>query len=414
MSAAPFQVSFPEAGIDELKSKLSTVTFPGEIPLGEKDKWERGAPQAEIKRLVEYWKDGFDFKAAEAGLNTMPQFTAPVMVDGFGTLDIHFVHQKSEVERAVPLLFVHGWPGSFIEVQKLLPLLNGDGKGPSFHIVAPSLPNFGFSEGVKKPGFGVEQYVEVCQKLMQTLGYTQYACQGGDWGMYITRALSLLHPESVKSVHINMIRAEPPSFTSNPLLWLQHALTPYSDADKAGLARTAWFAKSGRGYFIEQSTKPQTLGYALADSPVALLAWIVEKLHDWTDAYPWTDDEILTWISIYWFSRAGPAASVRIYYEIMHQSTPRMTDRTRLEKHIVGVPLGLAYFPRELTVIPKTWARTLGKVVWESTSGKGGHFAAWERPDVIAGDLIAMHRKGGPCYGVVKGGNGYTKNVARL
>lgn len=163
------------------------------------------------------------------------------------------------------------------------------------------------------------------------------------------------------------------------------------------------------GYYIEQATKPQTIGYGLADSPVALLAWIREKLNDWTDAYPWTDDEALTWVTIYWFSRAGPAASVRIYYEVLHQEAPRMGAQKKVDGYIPHVPLGLAFFPKELSVVPATWARGLGNVVWESRHEWGGHFAAWERPEVIAGDLIAMHKRGGPCYGVVKGRNGYVK-----
>ncbi len=174
-------------------------------------------------------------------------------------------------------------------------------------------------------------------------------------------------------------KSQPPRLTSNPLLWLQHAVTPYSARDKAGFERSKWFATEGSGYRTQQSTKPQTLGYGLTDSPVALLAWIYEKLHDWTDSYPWTDDEILTWVSIYWFSTAGPTANLRIYYEAAHPNTANGgVHRNRTNQYIPKVKLGLCYCPKEIDVIPHSWGRTVGPVVFESQKTKGGHFAAWE------------------------------------
>jgi len=234
--------------------------------------------------------------------------------------------------------------------------------------------------------------------------------QGGDWGFYITRCIGYLYPEHCLASHINMIRASAPSATSNPILALQHALTPYTSAEKRGLDRNNWFLKEGSGYRTLQSTKPQTLGYSLADSPVGLLAWIYEKLHDWTDAYPWTDDEILTWISIYYFSTAGPAASLRIYYEATHGDSD--ATRERMSSWIPTVRLGMAYFPRELGVVPKTWGRTLGPVAYESEHGSGGHFAAWEQPETIANDLNGMFGREGPCARIVKGKSGYDDGIA--
>lgn len=242
---------------------------------------------------------------------------------------------------------------------------------------------------------------------MLSLGYSTYVTQGGDWGFYITRAIGLLYPRHCLASHINMIRASAPKITRNPALALQHALSPYSAAEKKGLERSEWFEKEGFGYNLLQRTKPQTLSYAFADSPVALLAWIYEKLHDWTDSYPWTDDEILTWVSIYWFSTAGPVAHIRIYYEAMHNATPVIPTRDTLIGWIPSVKLGMAFFPKELTVVPRTWGRTLGPVVYKSENEQGGHFAAWERPDVIAADLLKMFQKGGPCYNIVKGKSGY-------
>ncbi|EKG19467.1 Epoxide hydrolase-like protein [Macrophomina phaseolina MS6] len=411
-SPSPYTVNVPDEALEILRNKLAVATFPDE--LGAADQWPYGAPLADVKRLAKYWQDGFDWRKAEAKINNLPNFKTQVEVKGFSPVDIHFVYQKSDSESAIPLLFCHGWPGSFIEVTKLLPLLKSG--SPAFHVVAPSLPNFGFSSGVKEPGFSLQQYAEVCHKLMVQLGYDEYVTQGGDWGFYVTRSIGILYPNSCKASHVNLIRADPPEFKKHPLLALQHAVSPYTEAEKRGLERGAWFAQEGAGYNLLQRTKPQTIGYALADSPVALLAWIYEKLHDWTDNYPWTDDEILTWISIYWFSTAGPAASVRVYYEATHVSPKAdiIPTRARTEKWVPKVKLGLAWFPKELTVPPKTWARTLGPVVYESESLRGGHFAAWENPDIIAVDLQKMFSKAGPCYKAVNGRSGYEEERSRL
>ena len=207
--------------------------------------------------------------------------------------------------------------------------------------------------------------------------------------------------------HINLVLARAPTFTKTPLLALQHAVTSYSHREQIGQARSAWFEREGYGYNLLQSTKPQTIGYALADSPVALLAWIYEKLHDWTDAYPWTDDEILTWVSIYWFSSAGPAASVRIYYEATHPEPQSTVSTSTLREWIPRVKLGLAHFAREITVVPNSWGHTLGPVYYQSEHERGGHFAAWEMPEAIAGDLQKMFGKKGPCYGVVEDRDGF-------
>ncbi|KAI9772832.1 MAG: hypothetical protein M1840_008714 [Geoglossum simile] len=399
----PFTIAIPDSALSALQQKLSCATFPDEL---DSAAWDYGVPLKDIQQLTEYWKEGFDWRKQEALLNRMPQFMTSIPVDGFETLDIHFVHQTSEVDAAIPLLVVHGWPGSFIEVQKLLPLLvKGAPNSPAFHVVAPSLPNFGFSQGSKKRGFGPHQYAEVCHKLMLSLGYNEYVTQGGDWGFFINRTISHLYPAHCKATHTNMVWASPPTLARHPMLTLQHLLTPLTPAEKAGVSRTTWFMQEGSGYRMLQSTKPQTLAYALTDSPTALLAWIYEKLHDWTDAYPWTHDEILTWISIYQFSRAGPAASIRIYYEIAHATSPTMT-LSQVSRYIPTVKLGLTYFPQELILVPKTWGRTLGPVVFEAEHPRGGHFAAWERPDDLAQDLKTMFGRTGGAFACVKDKNG--------
>ncbi|RDW59626.1 hypothetical protein BP6252_12713 [Coleophoma cylindrospora] len=411
MAPEPFTIDVPQSKIDTLKTKLSLAEFPDEL---EAAGWDLGAPLADVKRLTKAWEN-YDWRAAEEKLNQIPQYHTDIEVDGFGKLDIHFVWQKSEVKNAIPLIFVHGWPGSFIECQHILPLLAQPG-GPAFHIVAPSLPNFGFSERVKQRGFAAAQYAETCHKLMLQLGYNQYVTQGGDWGYLITRSMGLLYPNHVKASHVNMIGIDSaPTFRKNPILALQHAVTPYSEAENVGFERAKWFSKEGRGYNLEQSTKPQTLAYALHDSPVALLAWIYEKLHDWTDSYPWTDDQILEWVSIYQFSRAGPGAAHNIYYEVAHTKPgPGSILRETLKEYIPKVKLGLAFNPKELVVPPKIWGRALGDVVFESDNPSGGHFYATEKPEFLARDLRTMFGKGGGAYGVVKGLSGYDDTRARL
>lgn len=403
----PFAVNVPDEELENLHRRLALARFPSQLESSDQDLWDFGVPSKDVQRLTHYWRTGFDWRKAEAKLNELPQYRTDIEVEGFGSLDIHFIHRKSSVKKAIPLLFSHGWPGSFIEVTKLLPLLkDGDGH-PAFHIVAPSLPNFGFSSGVTKRGFGLAQYAEVLHKLMIKLGYDQYVTQGGDWGYWITRAVGYRYPDHCKASHVNMIEARPPKWSTSPFLALQHALKPYTDAEKAGRRRAEWFDREGYGYNTIQRTKPQTIGVSLADSPVALLAWIYEKLHDWTDSYPWTDDEILTWISIYWFSKPGPEASVRIYYESFHSESVSGIPYSKLMSYIPDVKLGLAHLPCEIAAAPSTWVETLGPVVRQSRHKRGGHFAAWEVPKVIVDDLQAMLGKEGPCYGLITDREGY-------
>ncbi|CAL1713417.1 unnamed protein product [Somion occarium] len=400
MAEKPFTLAVPDADLEFLHKKLEFTRLPDEL---DDAKWDYGVPLDDINRLVAKWKDGFDWRASEAAINVIPQFTRDIEVDGHGTLNIHYVHQKSKLENAIPLLFVHGWPGHFMEVAKLLPLLTVVAPDqPSFHVVALSFPGFGFSEAPKKKGFAMTQYAEVGHKLMLALGYKEYVTQGGDWGHVTKTIVQTYGGKHAKAWHSNCVNnTGPPSLKSTPWLYLKYLVTPFSEDDRKGFERSAWFQMKGTGYFQEQSTYPQTLGYSLADSPVGLLAWIYEKLVTWTDNYPWTDDEVLTWISLYWFSRPGPAASVRIYYEVVAAS-----DFTRPQW--ISVPIGFSYFPKELMIAPKLWGRALGNVVFESDHKSGGHFAAHEKPRELAKDLRKMFGIGGPAFGVVSGKSGYT------
>ncbi|KAF6788141.1 epoxide hydrolase, partial [Colletotrichum sojae] len=377
-SIRPYKINVSDSQIAELHAKLDLAKFPSETALTES--WDYGAPVSHVKRLAQRWRHGFDWRAEEAKLNEVPQFTTPISVDGFDELQIHFVWQRSKQPGAIPLLFCHGWPGSFYEVLKLLPLLTTQENGVLFDVVAPSLPNFGFSEGPDKPGFRIPQYAEVMHKVMLKLGYDQYVTQGGDWGFSITRFMGILYPDHVLASHLNMVSARPPNLLRHPWLYLK-SLLPYSEQERKGIERSRWFASEGFGYNLEQQTRPATVGLAWADSPVALLSWIYEKLHDWTDAYPWTDDEILAWISIYQFSVAGPEASARIYYEMRHPAMPKEQF-----DWVPRVKLGLSVFPRDLFVPPMSHARTLGPVALAKVHADGGHFAAHERPEILAAD----------------------------
>ncbi|KAK6356742.1 hypothetical protein TWF718_001084 [Orbilia javanica] len=408
----PYKISVPQEKIDLVKQKLELASFPDEL---EDSSWDLGTPLSEIKRLTKYWKESFDWRAAESHLNEVPQFTTTIEVDGFEPLATHFVHVKCKIPgvNAIPLLFVHGWPGSFLESLRLIPLLTAGTSGPYFDVVAPSLADFGFSDAPKKIGFDAAKHAELYHKLMLKLGYSEYVTQGGDWGAMISKFIALKYgPTHCKSSHFNfMWWVSPPKVTKNPFLWLQYNLQPHSDLDKERLARRSWFYDEGMGYNNLQASKPQTIGYALQDSPVGLLAWIYEKMHDWSDGYKWTDDEILTWVSMYAYSNAGPTASGRIYYMDKHQ--PADQKAMVFGPIQSSVPIGISVFPLDIVVWPLAWGRASGKVVFEKVHPSGGHFAAHERPEWLAEDLKTMFGKKGNTYGIVSGRNGYAAK-ARL
>ncbi|EGE02283.1 epoxide hydrolase [Trichophyton equinum CBS 127.97] len=408
-SIKPFKISVPDSQLEILRKKLEVTTFPDEL---DESKWDLGAPLDDIKRLTEYWKEKFDWREKERQLNEqMSHFTTDVELAGFDKLNIHFVHHRSEVAGAIPLLFLHGWPGSFLEVSKLLPLLTaGSESHPAFHVVAPSLPNFGFSEGVKKRGFGLAQYAEAMNAVMMALGYEEYVVQGGDWGGVISRIMAKRYPSHVRAVHVNFLILSLPYPWKSPILFLKSLLTiPFSRKDQAKLAVSKNYVTQGNGYMAQQGSRPQTLGYSLHDSPVGLLAWIYEKLHAWTDSYAWTEDEVLTWVSIYLFSRAGPAASTRIYYEFNNASPGpgNFSSEEVASCYSPDVKFAIAHFPREILAFPMLWCRYIGDVVRESEFDKGGHFAAWEVPDVLAADIQGFFGKEGQAYGIVSGADGY-------
>ncbi|KAI0161744.1 Alpha/Beta hydrolase protein [Hypoxylon sp. FL1284] len=393
----PYRIDVPSSEIEWLNQRLLTSKVPD---LFEAD-WERGPPTEDVKRISKYWREEFSWRSFEKRLNELPQYETTVTLGGFKPFQVHFIHQRSKSPDAIPLIFVHGWPGSFYEVSRILPILakSEQNGGPAFHVIAPSLPNFGFSSRIDSPGFGIRQYAETCHQLMQILGYKQYASQGGDWGSSITLSMGAFHPESLRAIHLNLIAGVPPA-PASPFAFISflatHFLNWYSPKEIDGLKGGKEFQEKGTGYFEIQKTRPNTIGFALADSPVGLLAWIYDKLVSWTDSYPWTPQEVCEWVSLYCFSRAGPAASLVIYHE-----ASKGDWQSRAGISVPGTKMGFSYFPKEFFSTPRASNRRLGDVVFEKEHEAGGHFAAWEKPELLAGDLCAMHGEGGGAHGAV-------------
>ncbi|KAK2671707.1 Epoxide hydrolase-like [Fusarium oxysporum f. sp. vasinfectum] len=268
---APFKIHVPDSLLEEVKIKLQYARLDNGMADVEWNDLEIG--HSAFKEVVEFWRDEYDWRKYEAFLNTFNHFKAPIQVDGFEPLDIHFLHHRSSRQDAIPLVFVHGWPGSFLEATKILPLLVNPPEGKqAFHVVAPSIPGYGFSQYSKRSGFGLEQHAACFALLMKRLGYEKYVCQGGDWGSSIVRYMALNHPDAVQAIHINMFLALPPDSRKAPEKYARYQKNDYTEQELKNLERTHWFATEERGYQRIQETKPVTLGYALHDSPVGMLA----------------------------------------------------------------------------------------------------------------------------------------------
>ncbi|KAF7553412.1 hypothetical protein G7Z17_g3641 [Cylindrodendrum hubeiense] len=389
----PFQVHVPDSLLEETKVKLKYARLDHGMADVEWNDLEIG--HIAFKELVKFWRDEYDWRKFEVHLNTFHHFKTPIQVTGFEALDIHFLHHRSSRPDAIPLLFVHGWPGSFLESLKLIPLLTEPTNGSqAFHVVAPSIPGYGFSSYSKKSGFGLEQHAECFAKLMQKIGYEKYVCQGGDWGSSVVRYMALNHPESVLAIHINMFLALPPSPEKSKEKFERYKNNAYSDQELKNLDRTHWFATDERGYQRIQETKCVTLGYALHDSPVGMLAWFVGKLKAWTDDYPWTKEELIHWAFIHY--QGSPSAAMQIYKEA--ESVLNENPNSMLGRYI-SQPVGGSLFPKELWLYPRDWmAETCNIQFWRQHE-KGGHFIAWERPEALAADVAEFYRKTGPVFG---------------
>ena len=374
----PFTVDVPDAVLGDLRERLARTRLPDQL---EDVGWDYGAELGYVTDLITYWRDEFDWRAAERRLNALDQYKT--VIDG---LDIHFIHQRSPVEDALPLIITHGWPGSVAEFLKVIgpltdPAAHGGDPADAFHVVAPSMPGYGFSDKPREPGFGPEQIADVNARLMARLGYERYGAQGGDWGSIVSTWHAFKHPEQVAGLHLNMVVAQPPAGVEDPT-----AGVPPEELQRSQ-ARLTFYNTDENGYAQIPGTKPQTVGYGLNDSPAGQAAWIVEKFRAWCDCNGdpesvFTRDELLTNIMIYWATQTA-TSSARLYYE----AGDATTGLGRVE-----VPTGAAIFPYELFIAPRAWAEASYNITHWTEMPRGGHFAAMEQPELFVEDLRNFFR----------------------
>jgi pimeloyl-ACP methyl ester carboxylesterase len=372
-----FRVEIPESELDDLRDRLARTRWPDAATTGG---WTQGVPLDYARELCDYWAHEYDWRRCEAQLNALPQFRTGLDGGGDDSVEVHLIHARSPHEGALPLLLTHGWPGSVIEFLGVIDALtNPPDPRDAFHVVVPSLPGYGFSAKPTVPGWGVERIATAWAQLMDRLGYDRYGAQGGDWGAMITSALGTGAPENLVGIHITMPIALRPPAGEGPRL---------TGAEESALADRSTFQKVGTGYSAEQSTRPQTLGYGLADSPVAQCTWIVEKFWDWTDCAGHPEnviprDRLLDNVMLYWLPGTG-ASSARLYWESYR--------RRRLD--LVEVPTGVTLFPKELWRLPRHWIeRRYTDLRHWSEPETGGHFASLEQPEVFVDEVRTFFRK---------------------
>ncbi|MCX5016698.1 epoxide hydrolase [Streptomyces sp. NBC_00555] len=378
-----FRLDVAQAELDDLGERLGRVRWPDELPgVG----WAYGIPLGEMRELVEYWRGEYDWRAAEARLNAWPQFTT--VIDG---ARVHFAHLRSPEPDATPLLMTHGWPGSFVEFQRVAgpltdPRAHGGDPADAFHLVLPSIPGFGLSGPTTETGWEFKRVARAFGVLMERLGYEAYGVQGGDWGAAISRELGRIRPRNVVGVHLNLLPGG--GAIEEPGAEELAALSPDErERTLASWERYRVWARERQGYADIQATRPQTLAYGLNDSPVGLLAWIGEKFAEWSDPRsPIDRDQMLTNVMLYWLSgTAGSAA--RIYYERAH------ADYFGQPPEVSRTPTALADFPRDNFIpLRHVAARTDNIVRWTSYE-RGGHFPAMEVPELLVGDVRAFFRQ---------------------
>jgi pimeloyl-ACP methyl ester carboxylesterase len=376
-SVRPFRIDVDQAVLDDLQERLARTRWPDAI---DGSGWDYGIDLGYMKDLVEHWRTKYDWRVEERRLNEFPQFKTNI--DG---LDIHFIHQRSKHEGALPLIIVHGWPGSFVEFTKIIgPLTDPEAHGgrveDAFHVVCPSLPGFGFSDKPREPGWSVNRMSDPMAKLMARLGYTRYGAQGGDWGAGVSRWLGNFDAEHVAGVHLNFLGASAPP-GDDPFA----AVPP---AERERMEKRRQELQNHYGYSAIQGSRPQTLGFALVDSPAGQAAWIIDKFWAWSDHggdldRSFTKDELLTNVMIYWVTQTGPS-SARIYFERQPWNGGRRSGQA---------PLGFALFPREINVPPRKWLETQHKLVHFTEMPRGGHFAAMETPELLVEDVRKFFRE---------------------
>jgi pimeloyl-ACP methyl ester carboxylesterase len=369
VTIAPFRVAVPEDELDDLRARLERTRWPEREPV---DDWSQGVPLAYVQELCDHWAHGYDWRATEARLNALPQFRTEI--DGLG---IHFIHVRSPSPDALALLLTHGWPGSIVEFLKVIGPLSED-----FHVVCPSLPGYGFSDRPAQPGWGIERIARAWIELMARLGYERYGAQGSDWGTSISTSIAQQDPEHVVGIHLTPPLAPPDPATFDDL----------TESERAALDAIDRSAESDSGYSRVHATRPQTIGYALVDSPAGLCAWIVEKFQAWTDCdgHPenaLTRDEMLDDVMLYWLPRTG-ASSARLYRESIAQVNEWISGTAT---DTVTVPTGCSIFPKELQRPSRRWAerRFLDIRHWGEPD-RGGHFAAFEQPELFVDEVRAF------------------------
>ena len=368
MSVHPFQIRVPEQAIDDLRERIRRTRWPDEIA---GSGWEQGADLSYMKELAGYWLTTFDWRKIEDEINAYPNFMAEI--DGH---KVHFLHIKGEGKKNVPLIMTHGWPGSFLEMMKLIPLLTG-GSGLTANLVVPSMMGFGFSEKMTTPGCNVRLMAGLWKKLMSELGYETFGAQGGDFGAGVGTALALQYPESIIGLHLNYI---PGSY--KPFMPEGERLTPEEMQSEKDIEE--WYHREG-AYSHQQRTKPLTLAYGLNDSPVGLCAWIVEKMYGWADCRGnienvFTKDELLANVTLYWLT-GTIHSSTRLYHE--NSKVPFHFTK----KDFINVPVGIARFPLEEPFPPRRYIERGYNIQHWTTMPAGGHFAAMEQPKLLADDI---------------------------
>ena len=376
-TVTPFEIHVPAAALDDLTRRLANTRWPDKEPVAD---WSQGVPLAKARALGDYWRTRYDWRRLERSLNALPQFRT--QLDGLG---IHFIHVRSKHPDALPVILTHGWPGSVIEfLQVIAPLVDPTAHGgepaDAFHVVIPSLPGFGFSDKPTEPGWRLPRIAEAWGVLMQRLGYTRYVAQGGDWGAGVTSWMAKQQPSGLAAVHLNL-----------PILFPPPPPPPggYSAEEQATLAQMGKYSTDAFGYASIQGTRPQTLGYGLADSPAGQGLWIYEKFQGWTDNHGNPEDALsidamLDDISLYWFTNTA-ASSARLYFESFRNDFVRMP---------LELPVAVSIFKGELFRPPRVWGeRTYSKLFYWNDVPKGGHFAAFEQPELFVSELRKAFRQ---------------------
>jgi pimeloyl-ACP methyl ester carboxylesterase len=388
-SIRPFRIHVPDEAIADMRRRIAATRWPDKETVDDRT---QGVQLAKLQPLAEYWATDYDWRKAEATLNALPQFVTTI--DG---LDIQFAHIKSKYPNALPLILTHGWPGSVIELLKVIgPLTDPPAYGgkaeDAFDLVIPSIPGYGFSGKPTGTGWGPAHFARAWDGLMHRLGYGRYVAQGGDWGAIISEVMAVQAPPGLAGIHINMPGTTPPDVISL-IRNREPAPANFSPEEKRAYDRLAYFYDKGFGYADMMNTRPQTLGYALADSPVGMLAFNYDKFAEWSQSggdpeSVFTRDEILDAVSLYWLTNTGTSSS-RSYWEAAQVAGGGPFNAVDIQ----NVPVAVTVFPGEISPAPKSWAeKTFHKLIYFNEVDKGGHFAAWEQPALFVQELRTAFR----------------------